>query len=322
MLEFCKVLQKTIERDCHCRSKILQFMYKLLNMDVYMKFSLLLILLLSSQVWAKWSVSTYNIRNFDRDPDAGQTDLVELASIIKSVQSDVMAFEEVVNKDAFKKLINNTLPGYTYSISSCGGFGRQNIAIVYNPKVFEYMHEVEDMSFSSNNDKCGSLRPVFLVTLYHKATKKIYTFGAVHLKAGGDTRAMSQRWGQYEKLSKLASKYATENLILLGDFNTTGYNIKNDDYTKFESLLSGQGLRTMTETLGCTNYWTGTLGGEEFESSILDHIVLQDKMVKDVDHVQVGAHCARTECRPAKPADLGRSYEVVSDHCPVQVVFK
>lgn len=298
-------------------------MYKLFNMDVSMKFSLILILLMSSHVWAKWSVSTYNIRNFDKDPGAGRTDLAELGKIIKSVQSDVMAFEEVVNRDAFKKLMASTLPGYKYSLSKCGGAGKQNLAVVYNPNVFDYSGEREDLTFSGeDSDYCDSLRPVFLVTLKHKETQKKYTFGAVHLKAGGTYSAMSRRWEQYQKLEKLAGSYEGQNLILLGDFNTTGYNIRNEDYTKFEELLNGSGLRTMTESLGCTNYWTGTSGGKQFESSILDHIVLQDKMVKSVSAVRVGSFCAVTQCRPAYSDELGRGFEAVSDHCPVQVTFK
>lgn len=287
-----------------------------------MKLTLVILLLLSSSVWAKWSVTTYNIRNFDRDPGSGRTDLVELGKIIKSVKSDVMAFEEVVNKEAFKKLIAANLPGFQYSISNCGGFGKQHLAVVYDPNVFEYGHEMEDLSFTGSEGKCGSLRPVFLVTLTHKATKKIYTFGAVHLKAGGNSRAMATRWGQYAKLEGLASRYSGENLILLGDFNTTGYNIKNEDYVKFENLLSSSGLRSMAESIGCTNYWSGTQGGEEYESSILDHVVVQDKVMKQIDGVKVAAHCARTQCRPATPADLGISFQSVSDHCPVQVTFK
>lgn len=287
-----------------------------------MKFSLLFALLLSFPVWAKWSVTTYNIRNFDKDFSAGKTDLVELAKIIKDVESDVMAFEEVVNKKAFDALIKKNLPGHVYEISGCGGGGKQHLSVVYNPKTFEFVSKKEDLSFSGDFSACGSLRPVFLVTLKNKANKKNYTFGVVHLKAGGNQNAFSQRWQQYLKLVELANAYKNENLILLGDFNSTGYNIKDQDFVKFEEFISDAGLRTMTETLGCTNYWAGTAGGPEFQSSILDHIVVQDKNVPDVTSARVGAHCARTECRPARPSELGTSYENVSDHCPVQVQFK
>jgi endonuclease/exonuclease/phosphatase family metal-dependent hydrolase len=291
-------------------------------MDVVMKFALLF-LLLSTTGWAKWSVSTFNIRNFDNDPDAGRTDLQELGRILKDVQSDVMGFPEIVNKTAFDSLIKRALPGYEYQISNCGGFGKQHLAIAYNPKTFEYVRHLEDLSFSGGSPtKCGSLRPVFMVTLKYKSTNTLYTFAAVHLKAGGSTRAMEQRWQQYTRLESLSKTLERENLVLLGDFNTTGYNIKDQDFQKFEDLLGAGSLRTMSESLGCTSYWAGTLGGEEHQPSILDHIVIQDKNAAAVESVKVGSHCSKIDCRPATPTDLGLSYQSVSDHCPVQVTFR
>ncbi|MFP5385865.1 MAG: endonuclease/exonuclease/phosphatase family protein [Bacteriovoracia bacterium] len=291
-----------------------------------MKFSFLL-LLLCIHGWvqpaeAKWSVTTYNIRNFDQDYQAGQTDLNELGRIIREVQSDVMAFEEVVNRRAFDALIRKNLPGYQYKVSSCGGFGKQNLAVVFNQKTFEYVEHEEDLSLSGSSTGCGSLRPLFLVTLRHRSSKQIYTFGAAHLKAGGSPRAFAQRWQQYEKLEKVSRNYDNKNLILLGDLNTTGYNIKNEDYRKFEDFISSAGLRTMTENIECTNYWTGTSGGSEYQPSILDHIIIQDKLVKSVESVRIAAHCSKLDCRPATPEELGVSFESVSDHCPLQVTFK
>lgn len=286
-----------------------------------MKFAIMM-LLLSFPGWAKWSVSTYNIRNFDNDLGAGPTDLIELGKIIKDVQSDVMVFEEVNNAKAFDVVVKRNLPGYEYKLSSCGGFGKQFLAVVYNPKTFDYIGQEEDLTFSGSTNSCGSLRPLLLVTLKNKTTNTIYTFAAAHLKAGGNDRAMAQRWQQYAKLEVLAKAYDKKNLILLGDLNTTGYNIKDQDFVKFEEFMNGSKMRTMTEAIGCTNYWTGTLGGEEHQSSILDHIVIHDKNVSSVDSVKVGAHCARTDCRPSTPEELGVSYQSVSDHCPVQVTFK
>lgn len=286
-----------------------------------MKFALLF-LLLSTAGWAKWTVTTYNIRNFDNDSSEGRTDLKELARILKDVQSDVMAFEEVVNKSAFDDLIKKNLPGYKYNLSNCGGFGKQHLAVVYNPNTFEYVRHYEDLNFSGSGKKCESLRPAFFVTLKHKETKTDYIFGVVHLKAGGSKKAMEQRWQQYEKLRGVSFKHEKDNLILLGDFNTTGYNIKDADYVKFEDFISASSLRTMSEEIGCTNYWSGTQGGKEFRPSILDHIVVQDKLVSSVESVKVGAHCEAMSCRPAAPEVLGVSFQSVSDHCPVQVTFR
>lgn len=287
-----------------------------------MKIILLFSLLLGSQAWAGWSVSQYNIRNFNKDPGAGETDLVQLGKNLKSFKSDVMSFVEVVNADAFRTLIQTNLPGYQVQISNCGGFGKQKLAVAYNPKVFKFISSAEDLNFSGSTGKCASLRPAFLVTLEHVATKKAYVFAALHLKAGGAEAAMRTRWTQYQLLAKLATVYSNQNLIMLGDLNTTGYNIKDADFDSFQSLLSVSKMTTASQNLHCTSYWEGTLGNGLHQSSILDHIVVKNSMAKEVVNVQVGAHCAKLNCADATPEDLGIDYQHVSDHCPIQVTFK
>jgi hypothetical protein len=291
-------------------------------MDVKMKAFLFISLLLGSQAWAGWSVSHYNIRNFNKDPGAGATDLVQLGKNIKAFKSDVMEFVEVVNEAAFKTLIQTNLPGYQPLISTCGGFGKQKLAIAYNSKVFNFISSAEDMNFSGTGSKCGSLRPAFIVTLEHIATKKAYVFAALHLKAGGAESAMRTRWAQYQLLAKLSQVYANQNLILLGDLNTTGYNIKDADYDNFQSFLAVSKMTTASQNLHCTSYWEGTLGNGLHQSSILDHVVVKNSMTRDIASVEVGAHCAKLNCVDATPADLGTDYLSVSDHCPIQVTFK
>lgn len=288
-----------------------------------MKFTFLLCLLLSSSVWAKWSVSAYNIRNFDNDPTAGKTDYEELKKQIISVKSDVMTFEEVVNADAFANVMANALPSYRYNLSTCGGRGKQKIAIAYNPAVFEFVSQKEDFSFSGSGvSSCGSLRPVFLVSLKMKKTLEIFTFAGVHLKAGGDDRSMQTRWGQYEKLERLVQEVGNGKLILMGDFNTTGYNIRNNDFTRFSAFLDAAGMWTASENIACTNYWTGADQNPDMAPSILDHIVMSRAMSAKVQSSKVGAHCQKTSCAEVLESELGQTYAKVSDHCPVQVIFK
>lgn len=289
-----------------------------------MKFTLLILLLISSSAWAKWSVSSYNIRNFNKDPGAGQTDVNELKKIITSVKSDVMTFIEVVNADAFASLMAEALPSYRYNLSTCGGRGKQKIAIAYNPSVFEFVSQKEDFTFSGSglDSACGSLRPVFLVTLRMKKTKENFVFGGIHLKAMGDPASMQTRWGQYRKLENLIQEIGNSRLILLGDFNTTGYNIRNEDYTRFSSLLDESGMWSVSEGLNCTSYWTGGDQHPDFKASILDHIVMSNAQASQVESSKVGAHCQKVACRDVSQSELGLSFAKVSDHCPLQVTFK
>ena len=290
-------------------------------MDVLIKIFLLLSLILVPHAWAGWSISSYNIRNFDHDPEAGQTNLTELGNIIKDFKSDVMTFIEVVNLPAFKKVVAENLPGYVVANSACGGFGEQKLAIIYDPKVFDFISSSEDMTFSSTTTSCGDLRPAFLVTLKHKTNKQTYVFAALHLKAGGSATAMQERWAQYELLEKLAKKYNSQNLIILGDLNTTGYSVQDEDFAHFSQFLTSSSLRTISENLSCTAYWAGNLSTGQHQSSILDHIVLKNEMYDEVKEIYFGSHCAKLDCQDARPSELGLSYKSVSDHCPIQVIF-
>jgi endonuclease/exonuclease/phosphatase family metal-dependent hydrolase len=291
-------------------------------MDVVMKILLVISLLVASQAWAKWSISSYNIRNFDNDYQAGSTNVTVLGSTVKDLKSDVMGFIEVVNLNAFKTLVNTNLPGYNIQSSKCGGTGKQKLAIVFDPAVFKFISQTEDLTFSGTATSCGSLRPVLMVVLEQISTKKQFVFAAAHLKAGGGRSAMERRWKQYELLADLAAKFENQNLVVLGDLNTTGYNLKDDDYTHFEEFLTQSSMRTVSETLGCTSYWEGTLGTGQHQSSVLDHIVTSEKMASQIQDINLGAHCAKLDCRPATPAELGVSYQTVSDHCPIKVTFK
>ena len=287
-----------------------------------MKLFLFLSLLIGSQAWAEWSVSSYNIRNFDHDPVAGQTNINELGKIITTFKSEVMTFIEVVNLPAFKNVIASHLPDYEVRSSACGGLGKQKIAVIFDTKVFKFVEQSEDLTFSGSANSCGSLRPVLLVTLERKADKKTFIFAGVHLKAGGDDLAMQKRWAQYVLVSKLAKQYASKDFIMMGDFNTTGYNLKNEDYDNFQSNLKDAALHSMSEKLACTSYWEGILENGQHQSSVLDHIILNINQVDQVQNVHLGAHCAELDCNDATPEELGVTYQSVSDHCPIQVTFK
>ena len=292
-------------------------------MDVNMKTLWMMLCLFSTTLtWAKFSVTTYNIRNFDHDRVAGPTNIAELKKVLGEVRSEVMAFQEIVNAKAFDALMKQSLPGHQIVKSSCGGGGKQALALAYETASFELVKTAEDLTFSSDAEACGSLRPLFLVTLKEKKTKKLFIFAVAHLKAGGDARAMQTRWEQYRKLQSVIARESGE-LIILGDLNTTGYNIRNQDYTKFEDFLSRSSYRTSAELVNCTSYWDGADGVPGYKSSVLDHILMGDDLFKTVEGVSVGAHCKVTACQDdILDRDLGKTFASVSDHCPVRVTFK
>lgn len=286
------------------------------------KWILSLCFLLSFNALADWSAVSYNIRNFDKDFIAGNTDTALLGDELKNLNADVYAFIEIVNKDAFSKLMKTYLPGFSSLVTNCGGGGKQNLAFAYNPQVFSHVSTVEDLSFSLGGGRaCGSLRPVFIVTLQHKETKENHSFIIGHLKAGGDSRAFSQRWKQYDMLKDLLAKYENKNYVLMGDLNTTGFNIKDEDGEKFQDFLLETSSFSISEKLECTSYWDGRDEDPAMISSILDHIIVSQSRKSQIKSYEVGTHCAKVSCRAALPEELGRTFMNVSDHCPLKVVF-
>lgn len=287
------------------------------------KWILSLCFLLSFNAFAEWSAVSYNIRNFDKDYISGQTDTALLGQEIKKLNADAYAFVEVINKNAFSKLIKDYLPGFSSMTTSCGGGGKQTLGFAYNPKVFDLVSQQEDLSFSMGGGRaCGSLRPVFIVTLKHKETKENQTFIIGHLKAGGDSRAFSQRWQQYKMLKDLVAKYEDKNYILLGDLNTTGFNINDEDGKKFQDYLHETSAYSISEDLACTSYWDGgDRSGTRMISSILDHIIVSNDRKSQIKSFSVGTHCAKLDCKAGSPEELGPTFEKVSDHCPLKVTF-
>ena len=275
-----------------------------------------------NSAFAQWSVSSYNIRNFDKDMAQGRTNIPELSKLLQDSKSDVMGFVEIINMEAFKGLMSQNFPNYPIHFSKCGGGGKQKLGIVFNPKVFEFVDANEDLRFSGSGKKCEGLRPGYFVTLKHIKNKTQHVFGVMHLKAGGAQNAMEKRWTQYNLLTEVVKSYKDKNLYLLGDFNTTGYNIKDQDYEMFESYLKKAGQRTIAEELACTSYWSGPLNTGRHQSSVLDHIIMNQDSYSKISQIYLGGHCKKLDCKDATPEELGVSYTEVSDHCPIKVTFK
>lgn len=108
----------------------------------------------------------------------------------------------------------------------------------------------------------------------------------------------------------------------MGDFNTTGYTPKNEDFSRFNDMLDQSGMWTASENFACTSYWTGADADPAESPSVLDHIVMSNAMASNIESTQVGAHCQKLSCAAVTAEELGLSYAKVSDHCPVQVTFK
>lgn len=288
-----------------------------------------LALTLSLQAFAALKISTYNIRNFDSKKDP--TNKKELARVLKSLKFDILQVEEIVNTTSFKNFVQKEFPGYELVLTKCGGGGRQKVGFLYNPTKFKLLKHYEDMRVSDpqvvvGQYGCGRLRPALVGIFQERKTRKKVVVIGVHLKAGGSETSFEKRFKQYEIIGQMLDELKLadfHNIIVLGDFNTTGFDLRNLDYEKFNDLLIDSKFETTGTRVNCTSYWSGMDRHDQIEeASILDHIIYpKSKLGYKRVSVRVGAHCARSKCHDVSSQDLGVTYKEVSDHCPVSATF-
>ena len=271
------------------------------------------------------TIGSYNIKMFDAKP--GLTNKVELVKILKKINYDFVTVQEIVNTSSMRKLLANNFEDYSIVTTQCGGSGNQQIAFIYNKKKFKLKHSYEDHRvsdpfISNEREKCPNLRPVLIGKFIEISSGEDFIMMGVHLKAGGGSNNYQKRKVQYNELRKIVNEFRSKgqrNIVLMGDFNTTGYNLQDADYRNFGTLLARTGMVTASDEISCSSYWSGTNTNDNLEeSSILDHILLPKTFLgKTRSSTRVESHCAKVACARVSARELGLSYAEVSDHCPI-----
>jgi len=292
---------------------------------VILKF-LSLLIVFSFSTYAGLNFGSYNIRTFDRN--SSSTNKVELQKIIENADFDFFGVQEIVNGDSFEKFIKTNFKQYSVVLSQCGGAGRQKLGFVYNHYKFKLLKVREDDTLSDVKkvERCDSLRPAMIGDFLVRSTKQKFTAIVVHLKAGSGDSNYARRNVQYGILSDMVNAYqrsGKEHIVLMGDFNTTGYIHKDVDYKNFRKFINNNDLNTSARYIRCTSYWGGADYNDNIEeSSILDHIVYSDNFLNHKSlSFDVQAHCKKARCNDTYQSNLGVSYEEVSDHCPIQLTI-
>jgi len=293
------------------------------------------VLLLSFNATASLTFSSYNIRNFAKT--ANSTDMVQLKTIIKGLNADVISVQEIYNSRAFTKFVSKNFTDYKVVLTKCGGGGQQQLGFMYRPSKVKLVNFIEDARIATTDGLvspygCASLRPAavaFFETISeieYRNAKKFVAIG-LHLKAGSRSNSYKKRWFQYRTLLKMIRELRLsghKEIIALGDFNTTGFDKKNEDFKQFKDMLNKSGTVTASDRIACTSYWSGKTQNDDIEEpSTLDHIVHNGYFLKMLPtKTEVAAHCRKAACQKVYNSALGSSYETVSDHCPLTVTFE
>ena len=296
---------------------------------------LILTLLISFGVEAKgkgltgkgFNFATFNIRNYGSDDPQMKTDKRSLKRLLKRTGADMIGVQEVVDEVDFKKFVNRSLPGYGVRLTRCGGLGNQKLGFLYRKSELQLKKFSEDQSMNENRECNRGLRPAAIAHFKNRRNGKTFTAINVHLKAGGSQSNADKRYWQYGQLSKLIKKYRRQGiryLVVVGDFNTTDYILKNHNYKRFVNFVDKNYLINFSESVECTSFWYGGVEDGYFTPSLLDHTLVSEALWDqyNVQEVEVGSHCKKVRCDESSEAALGNTFKKVSDHCPVSASLR
>lgn len=271
--------------------------------------------------------ATFNIRNYGSDDPSNKTDKRSLKRLLMRTGSDMIGVQEVVDEVDFKNFIKRNLPGYSVRLTKCGGLGNQKLGFVYKTSELSLMHFSEDKIMKEKKECKKGLRPAAIAQFKNKRNGIRYTAINVHLKAGGAQSNADKRYWQYGQLTKLIKKYrkmGMRYLVVVGDFNTTDYVLKNHNYKRFVNFVDRNDLIDFAESVDCTSFWYGGVEDGYFTPSLLDHILVSEALWDqyNVQEVEVGSHCKKVRCDESSEAALGNTFKRVSDHCPVSATLR
>lgn len=290
--------------------------------------SLVLLLLLTSAAQAALKIASYNIRNFDYDERSRvSTNKDHLFTTIYNMSADFIAVQEINKKEIFQRFIKKHFPKrYGVALTECGGAHGQKLGFVYDKRKFKLIGFYEDLRTSNpnqqNNSYCTGSRPLAIGKFKMLETNEEMIAISVHLKSGGRPKSIEKRFKQINILTRVIADYkraGVHNFIVMGDFNSTEYILKNANYKKFKYAVSKMGLVDLAEDVKCTSYWWGGVQDGMQHPSILDHILVSPGLITNKEDAKAKpiAHCQKLRCQATWEDGLGTSFDEVSDHCPL-----
>ena len=236
---------------------------------VFFSWLLMLVVVASAQAQpkleGKLTVATYNIENlfdvFD-DPytaDEGtrvkpRAELEKVATLLRKIDADVVAFEEIENEQVLKAFVTEMLGdmGYKYVAAATSNDGRGIRTAVASrlpiESITSYRHL--DLTLEGDERTWRFARDLMHVKLKVSDTQSLHTF-VVHLKSkrddGADKQGANWRLAEATMARKIIGDLVQKDpkawIIMTGDFNDT------PESTPIQKLLSGELLTDLHASL-------------------------------------------------------------------------
>lgn len=288
-------------------------------------------------------IGTWNIRNFifdERPPDheggfLRRANVDDITTVLAGLDFDMLALQEIRDEQTFGRMINEvnarTGRSYEFFLSNQGGAHRQKVGFVWDADKLKTAYTVELESL----DISGGLRPGVLAHFQSvEEGGADFTALVVHLK--------SAPWGYEDRRTQMQTivnlfrenpAYGDEqDLIFLGDFNTTGKEGETetekhrnmlDEIALTAKELTALDMKQLVNEAGCTEYWDGRGELQNDGIQIPSHLDLVFyRSLEELDSsipLEPWLHCKRANCEDlvSSKDHPDATFWDVSDHCPL-----
>ena len=167
----------------------------------------------------EWEVPSYNTEegieiitwNCEFFPAANDSTIKALSEIVKDIDADIIAFQEIKKAGWFEKLMQR-LPEYSYIISMQASF--MDLAIIYKKDMFDFISHTE---LFTDNDYNFAGRPPLKLDLRDKKSNTEFSIINLHMKCCDS--GLKRRKKASQMLYDYIVSTKINNYIVLGDWN-------------------------------------------------------------------------------------------------------
>jgi predicted extracellular nuclease len=281
-------------------------------------------------------VATFNIRNFPTvpiDPTAepqpppttylAETDREALLSVLAKLSFDVMAVQEIRDREALDELLaehGEQLGRRFEAVYSENLSGNdQHVGVVYDADKLRLAWSREHAEV----DVKGTLRPGLSARLESTREGGVdLTLMVLHLASGDSVKRATLRAQQASAAAAVAAAQIAEleddDYLILGDLNTARGEAELGALDA--AFAVDTALDRLDNAASCTSYWLKSSSKPLVRPSLLDQVYAASLAERDLDvPLESGAHCYEVSCRQfeSRDAKSGSTFYSVSDHCPV-----
>lgn len=245
-------------------------------------------------------IMTLNAGGFPRD---GYTSIVAVASLIKAIDPDAVALQEIKTESDFKRLVR-LMDGWTGYFNPANE-GEWNLAFLFKSAETEVYPSSAMLLFTG--DSWSFPRAPYEIRLKHKpAGQDLYLIN-LHLKCCSGTDNENSRKSASQKLKEyLDASRPGSRVVVLGDFNDDIISAAESEnpFLNFVNAPAGYHFADMPVAKGSALWWS-----YPSYPSHIDHILITDELFGSLDTTYV------IKAGPCYP-----DYETkISDHRPVAV---